>query len=302
MLPQFSHSQVQEDSITPGMVSQLDLIPNTVFKILKKRHWLDWIEYLGLAGSLGGAIAVLMSAHPSYAITPLTVTLSLSAANRYRSEQQIQRHQALELAEVQQAMERLEKGAVTVLVKWRQQVSQDLELIRQEIRGLSPAESLNMQGMEEQVTAIQESVALLQEGLTAAIVEVRQQISQHLEALSLPEASDLTQINETLHELQRTTYRLETTALKAEDLEAVNVRFVVIEQALMGLQSDLSTLAHHPETPELSEIQSQLEHLEQQNQELIKPYLKRLSIAVKQLQQTDVTLLKNLGNRERKIS
>ena len=104
---------------------------------IRQRHWLDLAEYASLAGSAVGALAVAISGQAFYAVVPMTLALSLNAANRNRYERSLQLSRGSEVTEVRQSMEKLEKNAVKTIVKLRQQLLKEIESIRETRSGLS---------------------------------------------------------------------------------------------------------------------------------------------------------------------
>jgi hypothetical protein len=68
----------------------------------------------------------------------------------------------------------------------------------------------------------------------------------------------------------------------------VNTRFLEIQKVIANLQRQLQTQAHQS-APDLSVIQAQIHRLEQEQQEVVKPHLKRLISVVKQLDHTQET-------------
>jgi exonuclease VII large subunit len=119
--------------------------------------------------------------------------------------------------------------------------------------------------------------------------------------------NDLDPIVEAVTELQRVTQRLDEDVLRQQDWEILNVRFKLLEDTIEQFKPDVSSpVANPPEatsegiklspvpqaTPDLSPIQSQIDHLhhqvvrlDEQNRTIVKPYLSRLAQAVKKLQQ-----------------
>jgi hypothetical protein len=123
-----------------------------------------------------------------------------------------------------------------------------------------------------------------------------------------PIQSDLDPIVEAVTELQRVTQRLDKDVLRQQDWETLNVRFKLLEDTIEQFKQDVSPSVTHPPqaaapaeiklspvpqaAPDLSPIQSQIDHLyhqvirlDQQNRTIVKPYLSRLAQAVKKLQQ-----------------
>lgn len=150
----------------------------------------------------------------------------------------------------------------------------------------------------------------MRQNLDAAITEVQGVVASLHEQMQTipPESNELDPITDVLTELQRVTQNLEKNALRQEDWEVMNVRFKLIQETIDELKTSIETSAplvdsqdHHLLTSTLEElvnqsvadtatIHTQIDQLSQQvqtlqteQQTLIKPYLKRLVRAVKEL-------------------
>jgi len=214
--------------------SEQQVIKDTI----RQRHWLELAEYASLAGSAVGALAVAIWGHPFYAVAPMTLALSLNAANRSRYERSLQLGRSSEVTEVRQSMEKLEKNAVKAIVKLRQQLLKEIESIREARSGLS---GVPLAELEESAVSVQESLA---------------------------SAGDK--------------------PLTVAEWEELKNRLLGLEEAIAALQQELEEVGDKPAV-NLSEIETKVNYLEQQNKEVVKPHLKRLISLVKQLQKTGST-------------
>ncbi len=250
-----------------------------------QRHWLELAEYASLAASGVGSVAVAVSGQAFYGVAPLTLALSLNVANRYRFEQQARLHQNSEIAQVQKSVNKVEKTAVTVIVKLRKQLSADIAALRQQMASLPRAEGFEESiDIERQLLSLGESVASLQEIVASAVLDVRQQVSEQLQDLSPRQPANLQAVEQAIEQLQSATKGLAETAITRDDWEVVNTRFLEIQKVMANLQSQLQAPAQS--TPDLSIVQAQIHRLEHEQQEVVKPHLKRLISVVKQLQHT----------------
>ena len=251
-----------------------------------QRHWLEVAEYASLAASGVGSLAVAVSGQAFYGVAPLTLALSLNVANRYRFEQQVRVHQTSELAQVQKSVNKVEKTAVTVIVKLRRQLSADIAALRQQMavlpRNAGFEESIDI---ERQLLSLGESVASLQEIVASAVLDVRQQVRAQMQDLSVGAPANLEAVEQAIEQLQSATRSLTETALTRDDWEVVNTRFLEIQKVIANLQSQVQAPAHQS-TPDLSVVQAQIHRLEHEQQEVVKPHLKRLISVVKELQHT----------------
>ncbi|WP_019487795.1 MULTISPECIES: hypothetical protein [Kamptonema] len=288
MIPQVSQQvyQRREDTMTPKAVRKLDPSLPKVRPTSHKRHWLELAEYASLGASALGSLAVALSGQAFYGVAPLTLALSLSVANRYRFEQQKVVSQDPEIAEVRRSLEKMERTTVAIVVKLRQQLSADIESLRQQIVAIPRSENFDSIDFEQQILSLGQSVSSLQEIVASALIEVRQQVSAEVQARSIPEAADIEPIREAIAQLQSMTKHLTENALTQEDWKVLNTRFLLIQEAIATLQNDVQTIS--PQTGEdLSLIAAKINRLEQEQQEVLKPHLKRLIYVVKQLQQTE---------------
>jgi len=243
-------------------------------------------EYASLAASGVGSLAVAVSGQAFYGVAPLTLALSLNVANRYRFEQQVRVHQNSEMAQVQKSVNKVEKTAVTVIVKLRKQLSADIAALRQQMAALPRHEAVEESiDIQRQLLSLGESVASLQEIVASAVLDVRQQVSEQLQDLSVGQRANLQAVEQAIEQLQSATQGLAETSITRDDWEVVNTRFLEIQKVMANLQSQLQAPAHQS-SADLSIVQAQIHRLEHEQQEVVKPHLKRLISVVKELQHT----------------
>ncbi|WP_445240373.1 hypothetical protein [Microcoleus vaginatus] len=175
-----------------------------------QRHWLELAEYASLAASGVGSLAVAVSGQAFYGVAPLTLALSLNVANRYRFEQQVRLHQNSEMAQVQKSVNKVEKTAVTVIVKLRRQLSADIAALRQQMATMPRAEGFEESiDIQRQLLSLGESVASLQEIVASAVLDVRQQVNAQLQDLSVSQRANLQAVEQAIEQLQSATPRLD---------------------------------------------------------------------------------------------
>jgi chromosome segregation ATPase len=260
-------------------------IENASFPALRSApnqpDWLELAEYASVAGSAIGTIAAGLSGQILYAAAPLTAALSLNLANRQRFEQQMQQKANPAIAEVQPSVE----GR-----------SPQLQILPGE-----PAE------LYTAVSDLQQKLSGLESG---AIAEVQAAVaSLERQAQALP--ADSQEFNTQLSDLQQKVRILENSALREHDWENVNLRFLLMGEKLTEvktitvqlqersnevdwneIQGSLKQLQEKLDRPtidtgmvqtEIQHLQQQVSELQRQNQEIVKPYLQRLTRAVKKL-------------------
>jgi hypothetical protein len=151
----------------------------------------------------------------------------------------------------------------------------------------------------------------MRQTMDAAITDVRTVVeSLHQQIQLLPsESNELDPITDVLTELQRVTQGLEKNALRQDDWEVMNVRFKIIQETIDELKTSPPTSPWHLEgndqesltkvlegfvnqsvtdyqgiQTQIGQLSEQVNALQTEQQTLIKPYLKRLVNAVKELQ------------------
>ncbi len=286
MTPQlFPLPHTQKDTMRPKTFLQLDTKLQEASRKSMERHWLELVEYLSLGASAVGTLAVAVSGQAFYGVAPLTLALSLNVANRYRLEQQVQLSQTIEIVELQRSIDKIEKTTVAIILKLRQQMSNEIDSIRQQMTTLLRTQSsFDSIDVGEQLVSLGHSVASLQEIVASAVMEVRSQINEQLQTLSLPSANDLEIIQHAIGQLQDAIHRLDETTLTQDNLVQINVQLAGLQDAINIIQEQQD--ASHQPFPDLSQIQTQIADLEHETQNVVKPSLKRLISVVKQLKQT----------------
>jgi hypothetical protein len=148
--------------------------------------------------------------------------------------------------------------------------------------------------------------------LDAAITDVRMVVELlHQQIQLLPpesNANELDPITDVLTELQRVTQGLEKNALRQDDWEVMNVRFQLIQETIDELKTSMETSGLNFEKNDqeslnatleafvnqsitdsatmqiqIDQLSEQVNVLQTEQQTLIKPYIKRLVNAVKEL-------------------
>ncbi len=253
MFPELSHvEQRRSDRISsPTMSLSNSNSSGAVVQKLKQRHWLELAEYVSLVSSAVGSLVVALSGQAFYGVAPLTVALSLNVANRYRLEQQVQLSQQ-ERQEIQQSLNRLEQNAVRAIWLTRQQLASEIASLQHKPDERSEEDALDTAYRSKQVAILTQNVASIQDNLSNAIEEMRQEFRL--------------EIAETQHNLQ-----------------GVNEQVSEIQQAISTLQKGQPIPPYQPEV-DLGLLQDQINTISKENQEIIKPHLKRLILAIHQLQ------------------
>ncbi|SKB11216.1 conserved hypothetical protein [Planktothrix sp. PCC 11201] len=259
MFPPASSAHPNRPAITSSpMPMPNSILPKTVFSSLKQRHWLELAEYVSLISSAVGSGVVALSGQAFYGVAPLTLALSLNVANRYRLEQQTHQNQ-IEIVQAQDSVEKLEKNTVKVVVGLRQQLLQEIQSLQQKLEAFPTTEALDSAYRAKQVAALGQAVTSSTEHISLALAEIRAEFRQELQTFSSTETAHLESLQ--------------------VDFQG---RFLEIQAVIDQLQQEKS--GHPVSDLDLSQIQTRLDELTQEHQEVIKPNLRRLLSVVKQLQ------------------
>ena len=260
-------------------------IENASFPALRispnQPDWLELVEYASIVGSTIGTIAAGLSGQILYAAAPLTAALSLNIANRQRFEQKMQQKANSAIAQVQAAVECR---------------SQQVQRLPGEVAALDTT-----------VSDLKQKLRILESG---AIAEIQAAVAS-LERQTQAFPADSQQFHTILSDLQQKLRILENSALREHDWENVNVRFLLLDEKLTEVKTITAELQERSNEVDLDQIQGSLKQLQdlldrptidtemlqteiqhlqnrvselqRQNQEIVKPYLQRLTRAVKKL-------------------
>ena len=141
------------------------LLKRAVKQTFNKKHWLNLAEYACIIGSALGAFGVAVSGQAFYAVAPMTLALSLNVANRYRFEQQMLLSKKSEIGEIQSSVQKLEQNAVKVILKLRQQLSTEIESVREQFSTES-TQAVDSE-IQQQLTALEHSASSVQKSLAS---------------------------------------------------------------------------------------------------------------------------------------
>ncbi|MEG3847385.1 hypothetical protein QT971_08275 [Microcoleus sp. herbarium19] len=246
-----------------------------------QREWLELAEYASIAGSAIGTIVAGLSGQIIYAAAPLTAAISLNFVNRQRFEQRMAQKANSAIAEVQAAVE------------GRSQQVQRL--------------SAELAELDTSVSDLKQKLRILESGAIAEIQAAVASLERQTQALP----ADSQELYTILSDLQQKLGILENSALREHDWENMNVRFLLVNEKLAEVQTITAELQERSTEVDLNEIQGtvrqlqvlldrptidvatvqteihqlqeQVAELQRLNQEVVKPYLQRLTRAVKKL-------------------
>lgn len=246
-----------------------------------QRDWLELAEYASIAGSAIGTIVAGLSGQIIYAAAPLTAAISLNFVNRQRFEQQVQQKANSAIAGVELAVKSIQQQVQTL-----------------------PAESKEL---HTAVADLQQKLRSLESHTIADVNAAVQSLKEQVQAF--PAQSG--EVYPMLSQLQQKLVSLENSTLREHDWENVNVRFLLMNEKLTEVKSITAELQERSDEVDFNEIQGtvrqlqvlldrptidvammqtetqqlqeQVSELQRQNQQIVKPYLQRLTRAVKQL-------------------
>jgi chromosome segregation ATPase len=197
---------------------------------MSKRHWLNLVEYVFIAGSVAGTVAAVTTKQLIFAVTPLTIAIGLNAINRQRFNQLSQ-----------------------------QQVEQLQKLIQQ----TQESQNLTYVSFNQLINSIAQRQDELQE-LTAQIHPQTQQQIEQLQAALTHSTQSINSLNQRQDELQELTAQIHPqTQQQIEQLQAALTHSTQSINSLNQRQDELQELTAqiHPQTQQqIEQLQAALTH------------------------------------------
>jgi CII-binding regulator of phage lambda lysogenization HflD len=246
-------------------------------------EWLELAEYASITGSAIGTIVAGLSGQIIYAAAPLTAALSLNFLNRQRFEQKMQQKSNSAIAGLELAVKSLQQQVQTL-----------------------PGEPVELYTA---VSELHQKLDNLESHTIADVNAAVQSLEQQVQAFP----GESQQLYPMLGQLQEKLSNLENSALREHDWENVNVRFLLMDERLTEVKNITAELQQRSSEVDFSEIQDtvrqlqvlldrptidiatlqteihqlqeQVAELQRLNQEIVKPYLQRLTRAMKKLSQ-----------------
>jgi chromosome segregation ATPase len=244
-------------------------------------EWLELAEYASIAGSAIGTIVAGLSGQIIYAAAPLTAAVSLNFLNRQRFEQKMQQKSNSAIAGLELAVKSLQQQVQTL-----------------------PGEPVELYTA---VSDLHQKLDNLESHTIADVNAAVQSLEQQVQAFP----GESQQLYPMFGQLQEKLSNLENSALREQDWENVNVRFLLMDERLTEVKNitaqlqqrscevdfseiqdtvrQLQVLLDRPTIDvatlqtEIHQLQEQVSELQRLNQEIVKPYLQRLTRALKKL-------------------
>jgi hypothetical protein len=234
------------------------------------RHWIEIAEPISLAVSVIGAAAGMVFQQALFAVTPVMAAISLNLANRYRRLQ-----------------ERTEEKTTVVLCQSQQ--------LRGELQGLQDA--FQALPLSQRLQKLEESLGRISE----AVVEVQRRQEEWQTAFD----RDRHKTKETIAHLQQGLYNLNhhlggDLGEVRSQIQSIHLSLSLpspqideVKRQLVRLQGELNLIADRSADREmldaqLEELETRVEGLAQQQQDLLQPGLKYLARALQKLQKSAV--------------
>ncbi len=249
----------------------------TFLSRIRERDRLELAESASLIGSAVGSVVAGLSGQVLFAATPITLALWLNSVNRSRFGEQMRAEHQGAIADMHQVVTSIH---TTLHSLPRSERIQDVEntLMRlseatatlQQDRDLStPTNPINPEEIHQEFAIVRRGVMRLRDVTETRFSELQETLDREVQTL-----------------------RQELTSPPippSPELANIKAELLTLAQSLADIQTQLQDLAN-PVTPEepviqtqLDELQSQIVKLQQQNREVVKPYLKHLSRAIQQL-------------------
>lgn len=252
-------------------------VPN-LFSRLSRRDSLELAESATLIGSALGSVVAGLSGQVLFAATPLTLALWLNTLNRHRVGEQMRLEHQGAIADVQQAVASVKSMVETLPRQERiQQVEQSLLRLSQAIaelqqgqeRASTQRQSLNPAQFEQEFAVLRRAIVRLRDATEANLNQVEQRLEGNLQFLRA---------------------ELETPRAADAQVSQLSAELATLSLGFSHLQSQLKSLSDRPvadSTPTqeaIADLEQQVAKLQQQNREVVKPYLKHLTRAIQQLE------------------
>ncbi|MCT7971022.1 hypothetical protein [Laspinema olomoucense] len=244
---------------------------------IRERDRLELAESASLIGSAVGSVVAGLSGQVLFAATPITFALWLNHVNRSRFGEQMRAEH---------------RGAIA-------QMHQVVTAVHSSLQTLPKSERI--QDVENTLMRLSEAIAILQQpGDRANSSNSNDEEIQREFAIVRRGVMRLRDVTETrLSELQETlnsevqTLRQELASppiIPSPELSTIKAELLTLAQSLADIQAQFQTLTS-PVAPDdtaiqiqLDELQSQIVKLQQQNREVVKPYLQHLNRAIQKLE------------------
>ncbi|MEL6778359.1 MAG: hypothetical protein AAFO06_13980 [Cyanobacteria bacterium J06597_16] len=243
------------------------------------RTLLRWADYAAVSASLVGAIAVISTGRPIYAIAPLSVSAGLSLISRQQQQQywaqtldKTHRQATEQLEDVKQVNTTLRKQLEVLSVSLERKTFDLKQIIAQNATTTASAQQLQsfIQIASNRFKALEKTTQSLhlavksadnQSDSWASQVQV-QQLTTELEELrsQISTLADATTIDEISQQLQQLSTQLNT--LDQEQWSPLTEKATQLENSIVSLSDDMSAIHTRLETLNLPTSNSDLSDLD----------------------------------------
>lgn len=249
----------------------------TFLSRIRERDRLELAESASLIGSAVGSVVAGLSGQVLFAATPITLALWLNHLNRSRFGEQMRTEHQGAIADMHQVVTAVHSSVQTLPKSERiQDVENTLMRLSEAIATLQQSGD-RVNSSNPNPEEIQHEFAIVRRGVMRLrdVTETR-----------------FTELQETLtHEVQTLRQELASPpSVPSPELANIKAELLTLAQSLADIQTQFQALTS-PVTPDdtaiqtqLDELQSQIVKLQQQNREVVKPYLKHLNRAIQKLE------------------
>ncbi len=258
---------------------------------LGEHHWLDLAEYGSIGGAAIGSVVAGLSGQVLFAATPITFALTLNLLNRHRIELQTRVQNTATIAEMNQIIDSLQTTVQSFPASARfdelegtvTRISQTVANIEQFIEKTSPQIGpMDSMTIQKEFAVLRRAIMRLRDHTETTLGNLQQNMSTDLDALR--QAIALVDIPP-IESVAPLEIQTEVAKLTQGFTELQTQVQTMMTNAPSALAADIEPLQQ-----QIIHIQEQVCRLQQQNQKIVKPYLRRLTRAVKDLNKQEIKL------------
>jgi chromosome segregation ATPase len=249
----------------------------TFLSRIRERDRLELAESVSLIGSAVGSVVAGLSGQVLFAATPITLALWLNSLNRSRFGEQLRLEHQGAIADLHQVVTSIHSTLQTL------PRSERIHEVENTLMRLSEATATLQQQRDRANSGnsnheeIQHEFAIVRRGVMRLRDVTETRFSELQETLT--------------HEVQTLRQELASPpSVPSPELATLKAELLTLSQSLADIQTQFQALTS-PVTPDdtavqtqLDELQSQIVKLQQQNREVVKPYLKHLNRAIQKLE------------------
>ena len=273
---------------------------------LREHHWLDLAEYGSIGISAIGSVAAGLSGQVVFAATPIVFSLALNVFNRHRIELQTRVYNTATIAELNQIVDVLQTTVESLpashqfqdlegsVIRMSETVANMEQFMEKTSPQIGPMDTTTIQ---KEFAVLRRAIMRLRDRTEDTVENLQESMNNNIhtlrQALSNVETAQKTAQKQTVPTLDIQTEVAKLTQGFTEDIQTEVVK---LTQGFTELETQVKTPSHAPSAlmsdieplqQQILQLQEQVCDLQQENQEVVKPYLKRLTRALKNLNKID---------------